>query len=182
MLHAYLLPITLCFTCASWCFYGFSATNILTRCRSASFCFLLFFISEKLQRKYSRNRQRKLFYEVVHRKTPEARRRARGGPQGGHTPWARVPPPPLGAPGVVWAPWPASGSALSPIRTPRRKNPKDKPESSRKVPPPSSHRSQVSGDRSLCSGTLPGRGSAPERISIDSTAISIAVADSYDEE
>ena len=74
MLHACLLPITLCFTCASWCFYGFSATNILTRCHSASFYFLLFLIPEKLQRKYSRNRQRKLFYEVLHQKTPEARR------------------------------------------------------------------------------------------------------------
>jgi hypothetical protein len=48
------------------------------------------------------------------------------------------------------------------------------------------------GDRSLCSGTLPGRGSAPEpspsvpidvsTISIDLTAISIAIAASYDEE
>jgi hypothetical protein len=48
------------------------------------------------------------------------------------------------------------------------------------------------GDRSLCSGTLPGWGSAPEAISIDSiastavsidfTAISIDVAVSHDEE
>ena len=43
-------------------------------------------------------------------------------------------------------------------------------------------RKQVSGDRSLCSGTLPGRGIAPGAISIDSTAIFIAVADSHDEE
>ena len=43
-------------------------------------------------------------------------------------------------------------------------------------------RKQVSGDRSLCSGTLPGRGSAPGVIAIDSTAISIAVADSHDDE
>ena len=39
-----------------------------------------------------------------------------------------------------------------------------------------------SGDRSLCSATLPGRGIAPGAISIDSTAIFIAVADSHDEE
>ena len=38
------------------------------------------------------------------------------------------------------------------------------------------------GDRSLCSGTPPGRGSAPGAISIDSTAIFIAAADSHDEE
>jgi hypothetical protein len=37
-------------------------------------------------------------------------------------------------------------------------------------------------DRNLCFGTLPGRGIAPEAISIDSTTIFIAVADSHDEE
>jgi hypothetical protein len=51
---------------------------------------------------------------------------------------------------------------------------------------------RISGDRSLCSGTLPGRGSAPRAISINvvaSTAVSITftaisfnVAISYDEE
>jgi hypothetical protein len=41
---------------------------------------------------------------------------------------------------------------------------------------------QFWGDRSLCSGTLPRRGIAPGTISIDSTAISIAVAVSHDEE
>ena len=39
-----------------------------------------------------------------------------------------------------------------------------------------------SGDRSLYFGTLPGRGIAPGAISIDSTAIFIAVAASHDEE
>jgi hypothetical protein len=38
------------------------------------------------------------------------------------------------------------------------------------------------GDRSLCSGTLLGWGIALGAISIDSTAIFIAVADSHDEE
>jgi hypothetical protein len=37
-------------------------------------------------------------------------------------------------------------------------------------------------DRNLCSGTLPGWGIDPGAISIDSTAIFIAVADSHDEE
>jgi hypothetical protein len=51
---------------------------------------------------------------------------------------------------------------------------------------------RISGDRSLCSGTLPGRGSAPGAISIDTvassavsidfTAISTNLAVSYDEE
>src|SRR3954447_5295263 len=87
MLHACLLPITLCFTGTYWCFYGFSATNILTRCHSASFCFLLFLIPEKLQKKYSRNQQRKLFYEVSYRKSPRARR---GHPEGAW--WAHATP------------------------------------------------------------------------------------------
>ena len=66
-------------------FMDFPVTNILTRCHSASSYFLLFLIPEKLQRKYSRNRQRKLFKLVLHQKTPEARRGAGGGPQGHHT-------------------------------------------------------------------------------------------------
>ena len=36
-------------------FYAFSRTNILTRCHSANSCFLLFFVSEILHRKYFRN-------------------------------------------------------------------------------------------------------------------------------
>src|SRR3954453_20348379 len=97
MLHACLLPITLCFTGTSWCFYGFSATNLLTRCQSASSCFLLFLVPGELKNKYSRNWKNKLFYEVFYRKTPEARRRAGGGPEGGHS------PPPRGqGPGRAW--------------------------------------------------------------------------------
>ena len=41
---------------------------------------------------------------------------------------------------------------------------------------------KIRGIESLCPGTLPGRGIAPEAISIDSTAISITAADSHDEE
>ena len=41
---------------------------------------------------------------------------------------------------------------------------------------------KIRGTESLCSGTLSGRGIAPGAISIDSTAISIVVADSHDEE
>src|SRR3954469_8015059 len=96
MLHACLLPITLCFTGTYWCFYGFSANNILTRCHSASFCFLLFLIPEKLKNKYSRNRQRKLVYEVSYQKSPETRRGHPGGPGG--------PTPPPGTPRAMPAP------------------------------------------------------------------------------
>jgi hypothetical protein len=62
----------------------------------------------------------------------------------------------------------------------------------RTVPQRRRHRRQISGDKSLCSGTLPGWGSAPEpspsvsiivsTVSIDLTAISINLAVSYDEE
>src|SRR4051812_20485024 len=97
MLHACLLPITLCFTGTSWCFYGFSATKILTRCHSASFCFLLFFIPEKLKNKYSWNRKNKLFYKVSYWKTPKARRGHLGG-------WASGPTPTPGAPRALPAP------------------------------------------------------------------------------
>jgi hypothetical protein len=44
------------------------------------------------------------------------------------------------------------------------------------------HRRQILGDKSLCSGTLPGWGITPGAISIDSTTISIAVVVSHDEE
>jgi hypothetical protein len=47
------------------------------------------------------------------------------------------------------------------------------------VPPPS--KTKFGGQKSL-SGTLPGWGIAPGAITIDSTTISIDVADSYDEE
>jgi hypothetical protein len=61
-----------------------------------------------------------------------------------------------------------------------------------KVPQRRCHRRQISGDKGLYSGTLPGWGSAPRAISIDTvasttisidfTAISTNVAVSYDEE
>src|SRR3954463_8820167 len=120
MLHAFLLPITLCFTGTSWCFYGFSATNILTRCHSASFFFLLFLIPEKLKNKYSWNWKKKLFYEVLHRKTPEARRGAAGGLQGAHTLPRRTP-----TSGRAWhrcGPPPAPPYRL--FISPRRENPR----------------------------------------------------------
>ena len=41
---------------------------------------------------------------------------------------------------------------------------------------------KIRGTESLCFDTLPGRGIAPGAISIDSTAIFIAVAESHDEE
>jgi hypothetical protein len=71
---------------------------------------------------------------------------------------------------------------LSPIYCLRRKNPQSIRIDPQKVPQRCRHRRPISGDRSLCSGTLPGRGIAPGAISINSTAIFITVADSHDEE
>ena len=74
-------------------------------------------------------------------------------------------------------PWPAPGLCLGPpglrrprpfaIYSPSRENPKHPIRNPRKVPTSPSMPKQDSGDRSLCSGTLPGRGSAPGAISID---------------
>jgi hypothetical protein len=48
MLHACFTPIALCFVYTLWHFYAFFRTNLLTRCHSASSCFLLFFYSRFL--------------------------------------------------------------------------------------------------------------------------------------
>src|SRR3954451_6508577 len=100
MLHACLLPITLCFTGTCWCFYGFSATNILTRCHSASFCFLLFLIPEKLKNKYSRNRKRSYFTKFHTGRLQKPEGGTQGGLVGPHHPQAR--PGPCPHLGMVW--------------------------------------------------------------------------------
>jgi hypothetical protein len=51
MLHACFTPIALCFVYTLWYFYAFSGTNLLTRCHSASFCFLLFLYFRKVTQK-----------------------------------------------------------------------------------------------------------------------------------
>jgi hypothetical protein len=83
---------------------------------------------------------------------------------------------------VVWAPGPPSDIDLPLIYSLRGENPKSSSIHPRKVMQCRRHWRPISGDRSLCSGTLAGRGIAPGAISIDSTAIFIAVADSHDEE
>ena len=55
MFHATLLMISTCFMHTLHHIYAFSGTNLLTRCRRASCCFLLFLVSEILVKKYSRN-------------------------------------------------------------------------------------------------------------------------------
>jgi hypothetical protein len=101
-------------------------------------------------------------------------------PGGGHTRWWRGASWPRHP--MMWAPRASIDLALPPIYCLPRENPKRRSLHPRKVPQCRRHRRQVLGDRNLCSGTLPGWGIAPGAISIDSTAIFIAVADSHDEE
>src|SRR5215208_3692708 len=54
MFHATLLMIPTCFMHIICHIYAFSGTNLLTRCRRASCCFLLFLVSEILVKRYSR--------------------------------------------------------------------------------------------------------------------------------
>src|SRR4051812_265163 len=85
--------------------------------------FCCFWFSEYQVTKYSPNCKRKLFYEVLHRKTLDAQRGAAGGHRG-----------PTPAPGAlqpcwprlaqVWPTWAGSESATSPIYSPRMENPK----------------------------------------------------------
>jgi hypothetical protein len=84
--------------------------------------------------------------------------------------------------------WSPPDDAPLPIRSLPTENPKTIGEIFRTVPQRRRRRRQILGDRSLCSGTLPGRGSAPRAISIavsavsiDLTAISINLAVFYDE-
>ena len=79
----------LCFVYTSLHFYTFSGTNLLTRCHSASsLFFLLFCISEKLYRKYSRNCTKQKPKILFYHNKDEVRRRNEEAPQGGHTrPW-----------------------------------------------------------------------------------------------
>src|SRR6266480_1982649 len=92
MLHACSTPIALSFTIILWSFYAISDTNLLTTCHSASPCFLLFLVSEKLHRKYSRNwtkqKPKLLFFPEPSRAPKESCNQTRG--------WSH---PPLARPG-----------------------------------------------------------------------------------
>jgi hypothetical protein len=191
MLHACFYTIYLVFRYTSWHFYAISGTNLLTRCHSASSLFSAIFV---FQKSYignilgiGRNKSRTSGNSP---KLPENRRGDGVGPRGPHT---------IGRRGLASgrAPyvWGRPGSPLTmPLRLYKASGQKtlgsrrNVQNSSAALPP----RRQISGDRSLCSGTLLGQESAPEpspsvsiagsAVSIDLTAISINLAISYDEE
>jgi hypothetical protein len=181
MLHACFTTIGLCFIYTSWRFYAFSGTNLLTRCHSASSCFLLFlYFREVIQEILLELDETKPEVPIFPDMKMESKAEMEEGtkvatpPGGAGTPWSRQ--------AMVWGPWVPSDMTLPPINCLQHENPKGRGLDPQKVSQHCRHRRPVSGDRSLYSGTLPGRGIAPGAISIDSTTIFIAVADSHDEE
>jgi hypothetical protein len=156
MLHACFYIICLVFRYTLWHFYTFSGNNLLTRCHSVSSLFSAVFVFQKsytgnilgIGRNKSRT-SRNL------PKLPEVRRGDGGGHGVATPPGARPTPGPRRP--VVRAPWPTSGAAPSPIKTPRREKPKypiNFPKTHRD-PPPSSTRDRE-GPEAL-PGTLPER-------------------------
>jgi hypothetical protein len=135
----------------------------MPQCQFPFFC--CFCVSEKLHRKYSRNWTKQvsevLFFPKEYRRPNESQRGARGQPhhEGARpSPWLRPP--------VVRPPWTPPDDAPSPIKSLPTENPKTIGVFPRTVPQRRRRRRQISGDRSLCFGTLPGQGSAPGAISI----------------
>ena len=157
MFHACFIPIVTCFASTLCHFYTFSGTNLLTRCRSASSCFLLLL--------YSRKASLEIFSELDEtsrgsrfcQNTPDgAKEQQRRATREPHAPRARLTPWPR--PGVVWAPRGSPAAALSPTYSPRENNPKYLSQYPRKVPetPPPSTLARE-GPEPL-PGTLPERG------------------------
>jgi hypothetical protein len=135
----------------------------MPQCQFPVFCY--FCVSEKLHRKYSRNWTKQvpelLFFSEEDQRPNESRMGARGQP---HHEGAR--PSPWPRPPVVRPPWSPPDDALSHIKSPPTENPRTIGVFPRTVPQLRRRRRQILGDRSLCSGTLPRRGSAPGVISI----------------
>jgi hypothetical protein len=135
----------------------------MPQCQFPAFCY--FFVSEKLHRKYSWNWTKKvwklLFFPDKGRVPNGSQRGARGWL---HNRGAR--PNPWPCPPIVRPPWSTPDDAPSPIKSLPMENPKTISEIYRRVPQLRRCRRGILGDRSLCSDTLPGQGSAPGAISI----------------
>jgi hypothetical protein len=152
--------------------------------------FLLFSVSEQLHRKYSRNwtkwRPKLLFFSDEGRRPNESWRGARGQ---AHHMVAR----PLARAAIWWGgPSPLLTMPLHLFKASQSPNPRSIGVFREEVRQLRRRHRRILGDGSLCSGTLPGWGSAPgcipidavasSTVSIDFTAISTNVAASYDEE
>jgi hypothetical protein len=130
-------------------------------------CFLLFLcfrkVTQKIFSELDKTKPEPPIFLDMRRSPKESRRGARGPPH--HlvarvTPRARHP--------MVCGPWPPSDISPSPIRSLRCENPISIAVSPNKVLQRRHCRRSILGDRSLYSDTLPGWGSAPGAISIDS--------------
>ena len=78
MLHACFTTISICFTYTSWHFYAFSGTNLLTRCHSASSCFLLFlYFMKVVQEIFSELDETKTEVPIFTVTKPETRRESK---------------------------------------------------------------------------------------------------------
>src|SRR3954447_596111 len=118
MLHAYFVYVPTCFMCTFIQYLAFSGTNLLTRCHSASSCFLLFLCFRKFVHEiFSELHGTKTQYLISPRIRSQkgSRRRATGWPD---EPQARLALGPRL--GCVWAHQVASDSASLPIYSPSR--------------------------------------------------------------
>jgi hypothetical protein len=124
MLHTCLCTICFVFCYTSWCFYAFSRTNLLTRCHSASSLFFAVFLFQKSYTEnilgIGQNKSRSSYFPDTIRSPKQRRRGARGQR---HHRAARPSPWPCHQ--VVGPPGPPPDTALPPIYSPRRENPKD---------------------------------------------------------
>ena len=91
MFHAHIISFVTCFICILLHLFTFSWTNLLTRCPVSVSCFLLFYVSEILHRKYSRNCTGRKPPTLHCRHVHGHRRRDRGEQRGSHTTSRRGP-------------------------------------------------------------------------------------------
>jgi hypothetical protein len=131
----------------------------MPQCQFPVFCCLC--VSEKLHRKYSWNwTKQKPNIQIFNEASRRLKRRRRGAIGRPHHQGARPTPGPC--PPMVRPPWPTSGAAPSPIKTPQREKPKHPitfPETHRDPSPPSARDRE--GPEAL-PGTLPERGITTE--------------------
>jgi hypothetical protein len=124
MLHACLCTISFVFCYTSWRFYAFSGTNLLTRCHNASSLFFAVFV---FQKSYTgnilgigRNKSQSSYFS---RHETESKAETEGASRQAHHRVARPTPSPRYQ--VEWPPGPPPDTALPPIYSSRRENPKD---------------------------------------------------------
>jgi hypothetical protein len=148
-------PFALCFITLHGVFMRFPELTYWQDAIVPVPCFLLFLCFRKLHRKYSRNWTKQvrklLFFPDEGRGPNRSRRGARGWPHHRGV-WPSLwPRPPMVSP-----PGPPPDDTPSPIRSLPTENPKTIGKFLERVPQLCHHRRRISGDSSLCFGTLPG--------------------------